>query len=276
MDHWEILCELGARMADTRAEVVDDLMVRGLLRNTTGPGTRCPDVTPDEAFERLHAKRGPLRMIEAMLRIGPHGDRFGEDAEGLNLERLMQAEHGIDLGPLEAGRLPGAMPNERIQLAPPYITADLPRLAAGLEERSRDDRVVLIGRRQVRNMNSWLHNLPALAKGPNRCTLLVHPDDAARFGLVDGGRVRVRSRVGSVEVECRTSDEMMPGVVSLPHGFGHRASGTRISVALERQPGASSNDLTDETVLDVPSGTHVANGIPVELAAAGARAMRTP
>ncbi|MEZ4290727.1 MAG: molybdopterin dinucleotide binding domain-containing protein [Myxococcota bacterium] len=105
-------------------------------------------------------------------------------------------------------------------------------------------------------------------EGRDRCTLLVHPDDAARAGIENGKRVRVRSRVGEVEVPCQTSDEMMPGVVSLPHGYGHRLDGVRLSVARELQPGACSNYLTDETVLDVPSGTHVANGIPVEIAPA--------
>ncbi len=116
-------------------------------------------------------------------------------------------------------------------------------------------------------MNSWLHNLPALAKGPNRCTLILHPDDAKKRGLESGKYVRVRSRVGEIEVECLVSDEMMPGVVSLPHGYGHQLQGVRLSVAQKKQPGACSNYLTDELALDVPSGTHVANGIPVEVRA---------
>jgi len=264
-DHWEILCELGARIAGTTGEVVDDLMIRGLLGMVVGPGTGCPEIGPDEALGRLCADRGPMRMIDALIRVGPYGDRFEPDSDGLNLERVRAAEHGVDLGPLEAGRLPEAMPFDRIELAPEYVVADLERLAAGLEERSRADRLVLVGRRQMRNMNSWLHNLPALAKGPNRCTLLIHPEDAGRLGLESGKHARVRSRVGEIEVECRISDEMMPGVVSLPHGFGHRVPGVRLSVAQQRQPGACSNFLTDETVLDVPSGTHVANGIPVEI-----------
>lgn len=264
-DHWEILCELGARIAGTTGPVVDDLMIRGLLGMVVGPGTGCPEITPDEALARLSADRGPMRMIDALIRVGPYGDRFDPTSEGLNLDRVRAAEHGVDLGPLEAGRLPEAMPFDRIELAPEYLVADLERLAAGLEERSRTDRLVLVGRRQMRNMNSWLHNLPALAKGPNRCTLLIHPEDARRIGLESRKPARVRSRVGEIEVECEVSDEMMPGVVSLPHGFGHQVPGVRLSVAQQRQPGACSNFLTDETILDVPSGTHVANGIPVEI-----------
>jgi anaerobic selenocysteine-containing dehydrogenase len=147
------------------------------------------------------------------------------------------------------------------------LLEDLPRLRAGLAARSSENQLVLVGRRQMRNMNSWLHNLPALAKGKDRCVLFINPKDATRLGIGEGSRARVRSRVGSIEVECRVTDEMMPGVVSLPHGFGHRVEGIRMSVAAEKQPGPCSNYLTDEIALDVPSGSHVANGIPVEVAA---------
>jgi len=268
-DMWRIYCELGARLAGAPSwEVVDDMMIKGMLSMMVGPGTACPDVTPAQAFESLQDDEGPMRLIEAMIRVGPYGDRFGAHPDGLNLEKLRAADHGVDLGPLQAERLPEVMPFERIELCPEYVTADLARLEAGFEERNRQDRLVLVGRRNVRDMNSWLHNLPALAKGPNRCTLLMHPEDAERVGLAHGNRARVRSRVGEVEVEVAVSEEMMQGVVSLPHGYGHRLPGVRLSVAQEKQPGACANDLTDESVLDVPSATHVANGIPVEVSAA--------
>jgi anaerobic selenocysteine-containing dehydrogenase len=122
-----------------------------------------------------------------------------------------------------------------------------------------------VGRRQVRTNNSWMGNLHALAKGRDRCTLLVHPDDAARLGLAPGRRARVRSRVGCVEAPVVVSDEMMPGVVSLPHGFGHDAPGARLAVA-SAHAGVSSNALTDEEDIDRLSGTGVLNGIPVEVA----------
>ena len=268
LDMWRIYCELGARIAGAPAAVVDDMMIRGLLAMVVGPGTGCPEVTPEAALEALQDDEGPMRLIEAMIRVGPYGDRFGANPDGLTLAKLRAAEHGVDLGPLEANRLPEAMPNERIDLCPDYIVADLERLAAAFDERRRDDRLVLVGRRQLRNMNSWLHNLPALAKGRNRCTLRIHPDDAARLGLAEGKSARIRSRVGEVVAPCEVSDEMMPGVVSLPHGFGHQLPGVRLSVAQAKQSGACANYLTDESMLDVPSATHVANGIPVEIAAA--------
>ena len=266
--HWWILRELGARLAGVEGRVVDDMMVGGLLAMAVGPGTKHPGVAPEEARAKLGDEEGPMRLVDAMVRVGPYGDGFDDAREGLGLAKLRAAEHGVDLGPL-APRLPEALatPDARLHLAPDYLLADVPRLRAGLAERSRDGGLVLVGRRQVRNMNSWLHNLPALAKGRDRCTLLVSPKDATRLGLATRGRARVRSRVGEVEVAVEVTDEMMPGVVSLPHGFGHGLVGTRMRVAAEKQPGACSNYLTDEVPLDVPSGTHVANGIPVEVVA---------
>ena len=156
--------------------------------------------------------------------------------------------------------------NKVFDLAPPLLIADVPRLRAALREAGNRG-LVLVGRRNVRSNNSWMHNVHALAKGKDRCTLLVHPDDAKRLGLSDGARARVRSRVGEVEAPVRVSDEMMPGVVSLPHGHGHAVPGARLGVAA-RQPGVNSNLLTDEEALDALSGNAVLNGIPVEVAAA--------
>ena len=265
--HWQILCELGARLNGASWEAVDEMMVDGMLAAMVGPGTGCPDVTPAEAKEKLWDTPGPIRLVDAMVRVGPYGDRFDDANPGWNLEKLSAEEHGVDLGPLEP-MLPAALPSGRIDLVPEYLKGDLPRLEASLAERSQPGGMVLVGRRQIRNMNSWLHNLPALAKGQERCTLLLHPKDASDLGIEDRGRATVRSRVGEVEAEVRVTDEMMPGVVSLPHGFGHTVPGIQMSVASERQPGPCSNYLTDELSLDVISGTHIANGIPVEVHAA--------
>jgi anaerobic selenocysteine-containing dehydrogenase len=132
--------------------------------------------------------------------------------------------------------------------------------------------LVLIGRRDLRSNNSWMHNSRRLVKGRERCTLLMHPVDAAARGLDDGQRVRVATRTGALDVPVQLSDAMRPGVVSLPHGFGHHRPGTRQSVAAER-PGVSLNDLTDETHLDGLSGTAAFSGVPVEVEAVAVEAV---
>ncbi len=269
-EHGRILLELAARVNGISADALDDAMLEQMLAGLVGgPQTRCPEVSLERARAELASERGAMRLLDLLIRTGPYGDRFDAAAAGLSIAKLRLAEHGVDLGALEP-RLPEALktPGRRLALAPEHLLADLPRLRAGLGPRSLPESLVLVGRRQLRNMNSWLHNLPGLASGRNRCTLLVNALDAERLGLQPGGKARVRSRCGEVVVEVEIGDEMMPGVVSLPHGFGHGVAGTKLPVASQRQPGASSNDLTDELALDVPSGTHVANGIPVEVEAA--------
>jgi anaerobic selenocysteine-containing dehydrogenase len=265
---WEVLAELAGRLAGADAAAADELMLAGLLAAKVGPGSACPDVAPAQARARLGDERGPARLLDLMLRAGPYGDRFDDSAPGLSLAKLKAAEHGVDLGPLEP-RLPGMLATQSgaIELAPEMLVADGQRLLRGLAEPLRRGGLLLIGRRHLRSNNSWMHNLPALAKGKERCTLLVHPDDARALGLEAGGRARVRSRVGSLEAPVEISDAMMPGVVSLPHGHGHDAPGARLSVAAQR-PGVNSNLLSDETLLDALSGNAVLNGIPVEVAPA--------
>jgi anaerobic selenocysteine-containing dehydrogenase len=175
----------------------------------------------------------------------------------------------VDLGPLRP-RLPELLATESgaIELAPEPIVRDVERLRAALREPpGAEPALRLVGRRHLRSNNSWMHNLPALAKGRERCTLQVHPDDAARLGLRAGGRARVRSRVGCVEAPVEVTDVVRPGVVSLPHGHGHDAPGAQLGVAAQR-PGVNANLLTDERALDVLSGNAVLNGIPVEVEAA--------
>jgi anaerobic selenocysteine-containing dehydrogenase len=239
---WEILAELAGRVNGASAEAVDDLMAGGLARST--------GLEPDPELPR-----GPERLLDLMLRGGPYD---------LSLEKLQAEPHGLDLGALEGGRLPHLLATESgaLELAPPLLLEDVPRLYEALEERRRDDRLLLVGRRNVRSNNSWMHNVPALAKGRDRCTLLIHPDDAARLGLEHGALARIRSRVGEVEAPVAVSDEMMPGVVSLPHGHGHGDRSARLGVAAEK-PGVNSNVLTDEAALDALSGNAVLNGIPV-------------
>jgi anaerobic selenocysteine-containing dehydrogenase len=269
---WEVLLEIGARVNGTTAETLEEMTLAKLLEATVGPGTACPNLSPEQARERLAPWRGPERLLDLMLRAGPYGDRFEACDDGghdLCLAKLAEAEHGIDLGALEP-RLPEYLDTASgaVELAPELLVADVARLRASLEERRSEDALVLIGRRHIRSNNSWMHNVHALAKGKDRCTLLVNPADAARLGLVAGGHARVRSRVGEVVAPVEICEDVMPGVVSLPHGYGHAAEGVQLSVAQRHQPGVNSNLLSDETLLDALSGNAVLNGIPVEIAAA--------
>ena len=212
-------------------------------------------------------------ILARLTGVAPDDHRSGEDllderlragAYDLTLDDLRAAPHGIDLGPLEP-RVPLVLrtPSARIELAPAPLVADVDRLRAGLD-RARDDHLVLVGRRHVRSNNSWLHNVEVLVKGKDRCTLQVNPADADRLGLVAGGAAKVASRVGSLLAPVEITDIVMPGVVSLPHGWGHGAEGSRMTVAA-RYPGVNSNALTDELVIDPLSGNAVLNGIPVEV-----------
>jgi anaerobic selenocysteine-containing dehydrogenase len=200
-------------------------------------------------------RRGPERLIDIMLRGGPYD---------LTLADLEAAPHGVDLGPLQP-RLPDVLTtvSGRVELAPAAITVDVPRLAAALD-RPVNGELLLIGRRQLSSNNSWMHNLTPLVRGSNRCTAQLHPDDASRLGLVDGGMAMVRSRAGKIEVPVEITDAIRPGVVSIPHGWGHGAPGTRTAVA-RAHAGVNSNVLADETLLDALSGTAALNGIPVEI-----------
>ncbi|MDF3866629.1 molybdopterin oxidoreductase family protein [Pseudomonas denitrificans (nom. rej.)] len=205
----------------------------------------------------------PEQMIEMGLRVGPYGDA---SERKLNLARLREYPHGLDLGPLQpnlAPRLKTA--SRRIEAAPDIFLSDLRRFAD--TQPLAIDQLLLIGRRHVRSNNSWMHNYHRLVKGKPRHQLLMHPQDLAARGLVDGQKVRVRSRVGSIEIEVAASDEVMAGVVSLPHGWGHGRPGVLLSIARE-QGGASANDLTDERHLDALSGNTALNGVPVEVEAA--------
>jgi len=265
--HWAVLMEVAARLNDTTIESYDDFMFEGMLATVVGqPGTRCAGVTSDMARAKLGSTRGPERFVDLLLRAGPYGDAFDDAAHGLSLAKVQRVRHAIDLGPLQP-RLPDILrtPGRRIPLVHELLVHDVDRLKRALNRFAAPQGLVLVSRRQLRNMNSWLHNVESLARGRNRCTLLIHPDDARRIGVHSGGRARVRSRVGEVCPEVEVSDEMMPGVVCLPHGFGHAAPGTRLSVASRLQPGVNANQLADEMLLDELSGNSVLNGIPVEV-----------
>lgn len=198
-------------------------------------------------------RRGPARLLDLMLRAGPYD---------LTLADLEAAPHGLDLGPLMS-RMPEVLrtASGTIELTPTAITDDVPRLVAVLETAPTEG-LVLIGRRQLSSNNSWMHNLTPLVRGTNTCTAHVHPDDAARIGLRDGGDAVVRSRAGSITVPVQVTDAVRPGVVSIPHGWGHTTLGARTAVA-SLHAGVNSNVLADDLFVDAPTGTAALNGIPI-------------
>jgi len=203
------------------------------------------------AWLRAARMLGERRLLDLLLRFGPHR---------LSLRKLEQSPHGIDLGPLRP-QLPARLGGRRLRLAPDVFLRDLDRLASVLTKPATNG-LVLIGRRALRSNNSWMHNSLRLVKGPPGCVLLMHPADAAVRGLKKGESARVESRVGSVEVPVDVTGDVMPGVVSLPHGWGHVRDGAALSVAAAHA-GASLNDLTDEQSLDALSGNAAFNGVPV-------------
>jgi anaerobic selenocysteine-containing dehydrogenase len=212
-------------------------------------------------IERVLGRIEPDAIIDLALRLGPHR---------LSLRRLRAAPHGLDLGPLEP-RLPGrlATRDAAVHLAPREYLADLARLAArhAAPAAPAAGGLVLIGRRHLRSNNSWMHNSPRLAKGPARCTLLIHPDDARARGLADGSVAKVSTPRGAIELPVEVSDTMMPGVVSVPHGWGHGRRGIQLRVA-SATPGQSVNDILDPAVIDELSGTSALTGQAVEVTAA--------
>jgi anaerobic selenocysteine-containing dehydrogenase len=205
----------------------------------------------------------PAQMIDLGLRAGMYGDA---SPYKLSLATLFDHPHGIDLGALKPNLAPRLKTeNGRVQAAPAVILADLARFAA-LRAPAADE-LLMIGRRHVRSNNSWMHNFHRLVKGKPRHQLLMHPEDLASRGLIDGQRVKVSSRVGVIEVDVQGSADMMKGVVSLPHGWGHARPGVQMTIA-SGQPGSSANDLTDDRQLDELSGNAALNGVPVKVAAA--------
>ena len=266
-DEWEIIARIALVASGQSAladpEAVADLTISFLVDRAVAPGASLEGLEPAKIHLELNG-RGPVeKILDFRLRSGPYGDLFGARPDGLSLAKLEENPHGIDLGPLQP-RLPNALKTAsgKVELAPSDIVADVPRLEGSIQR--PPDEMVLIGRRQLRSNNSWMHNVPTMMRGSNKCTLLVNPIDAARIGLTDGAMAKVRSRVGEVEAPAEISDEVMPGVVSLPHGWGHGRPGVRMNVA-EANAGVSANDLTDEQLIDPLSGNAVLNSVPVTI-----------
>jgi anaerobic selenocysteine-containing dehydrogenase len=258
-----ILAATGSHGADPAAV---DAMV---IEQTLGKAVRDPHSPvhgrdPGDLAAGLTGSDGPERRLDMMLRLGPYGDGFGARPDGLSLERLLAHPHGIDLGPLRP-RLPQPLKTRsgKVELLPAPIAADLPRLRRAMAERPGG--LVLVGRRHLRSNNSWMHNVPSLTGGSNRCTLHLNPDDAGRLGVRDGEPVRVKGAGGEVTAPAEVTDTVRPGVVSLPHGWGHDRPGTRLTHAAG-DPGVNVNQLLDGSLLDPLSGNAVLNGVPVEVA----------
>ncbi|MGB3053204.1 MAG: molybdopterin oxidoreductase family protein [Polyangiales bacterium] len=249
LDDWQILTELSTRLAARRHGKLSRQYLTALASQ----------------------KAGPERVLDLGLRLGAYGKRFNPLGTGLSLGKLRKNPHGIDLGPMQS-TIPEVLPEKHgpVDLAPDLFVADLDRLRARFLKpgaASSDGQLLLIGRRQLRSNNSWMHNSQRLMKGKSRCTLMMHPEDAARIGVKAGDEVTVSSRVGQVTAPAELTIDMMPGVVSLPHGFGHGRDGVELSVATSH-PGVSVNDLTDDQLLDVLSGNAAFSGVPVTLKAA--------
>ena len=267
-DEVTILCRLALGIlglgADADPNLVDAQIIPAVLgKEVADPDSPVAGRDVDELAAMLIDGPGYERRLDMMLRLGPFGDGFGADPDGLTLQRLKDNPHGIDLGPLTP-RIPEILktPSGTVELAPEPILADIPRLAESLAR--RHDGFLLIGRRHLRSNNSWMHNLPALAGGTNRCTLQIHPDDAAQLGITD--TAVVTGPAGKLRVPVEITDDIRPGVVSLPHGWGHSAPGTRLSVA-STQAGVNVNALLDDSLIEPLSGTSVLNGVPVEVMA---------
>ena len=204
----------------------------------------------------LMGRFGPARVIDVGLRTGPRR---------LSLGRLKRSPHGVDLGPLEPC-LPDRLKtrDRKIDLAPEVFVGDVERLERRLVELGETNQMLLIGRRSVRSNNSWMHNAERLMRGKDRCTLLMHPQDADRLGVSDAEQVTVTSNVGEITAPLELTEAIMPGVVSLPHGWGHGREGVRLETAT-RRPGVSLNDVTDPALIDALSGNASVNGVPVEI-----------
>ena len=259
-EEWEILIRLTGLCAGTAAEDVDVAAIDDGFFDYL-----CFTQGLDGAQIRSHYSHGgPERILDLTLRTGPFGDRYGEIPDGLTLAKLKEQPNGINFGPM-IPQIPGNLgtTDKKIRLAPQYLLDDLPRLAQRLDREPED--LVLVSRRHLRSNNSWLHNVSALMKGRDRCTLLMHPEDAAKRGVASGDTVTVASSAGEIEVPVEITDAIKVGVVSMPHGWGHGKAGTRMMVA-NASPGVNTNILSPPTFLDEPSGNGALNGIPVTVA----------
>jgi len=273
MDKWEILYGLAMIFSGHGASAditqMDDAIISMMVGGAAGKETSLLFGRQREILQAMKDLRGPDRMLDFMLRTGAYGDGFGLNPGGLSLSRLEEHPHGMDLGPLEE-RIPGILrtPSGKIDLAPEPLVRDVQRLTEAIN-RPESDALVLVGRRHLRTNNSWMANISSLVSGPPRCVLHVHPKDAVRLGLEDGASAVIKSRVGRVTAPVEITPDIRPGVVSLPHGWGHDLDGVRMDVA-RAHGGLNSNVLSDDACFDPLSNNAVLNGIPVVVSKADA------
>ena len=258
-----------------RDEGILDLMIRlgphgaGILGGRwSGVGSRIPGGDALKAWFRRALGRMVVRR-PALSRVLPY-TAYGSGRSGpvLDLKTLRSRPHGVDLGPLQPGvRARVFHPDRAVRLAPDLFLGDLERLRAKLHgPPTHDGRLLLIGRRHLLSNNSWMHNIPRLMRGDSRCKLLISEADAARLSLQEGQHVRLRGRHAEIRLPVTVSAAIMPGVVCMPHGWGHGRPGVQLAVATN-QPGVSMNDVTDELQVDELTGMAVLNGVPVEVIA---------
>jgi anaerobic selenocysteine-containing dehydrogenase len=268
LQEWQILSRLSLIAQGRPTETIesfDESMAEGLARvSVKSAECTAAGVTAEEALAAVAPRTGAERLVDIQLRSGPYGDLFGHRPGGISLNFLELHPHGIDAGPLEP-RIPEVLrtPSGKIELAPQPILDTLMAVESALAQPPAET-LLLIGRRDIRSNNSWMHNIPNLLSAQDRCTLLMHPEDAARLGCVDGELASVRSRVGIVDARVEVTEDIRPGVVSLPHGWGHVGPEIRLQAA-GRNPGVNVNILTDPDDLDEMSGNVVLNAVPVEV-----------
>jgi anaerobic selenocysteine-containing dehydrogenase len=272
LEEWTTLLKLAGILSgmgpDADVSVIDDAVMLALVeREVKGENSNISGRDPREILAALEPRRGPDRITDFMLRTGPFGEGFGANPDALTLARLEESPHGIDLGPLKP-RIPEVLrtPSGRIELAPELIVGDVSRLRDSAGE--SNGKMVLIGRRDIRSNNSWMHNLRPLVAGKPRCTLWIHPGDAEPLGLKDSDLATVTSRVGSVELPVEITEDISPGVASIPHGWGHDSPDIELATA-SAHAGVNSNRIADEERLDVPSGNAILCGIPITVTRAG-------
>ncbi|MYH69563.1 MAG: molybdopterin-dependent oxidoreductase [Gammaproteobacteria bacterium] len=270
---WDALLQVsaiasGAGVQDEQGlQAMEDEMIREMLSEAAADEygvARGIDV--DSAMRRLSDKRGVERVIDAGFRVGPYGDGFGANPDGLTLDRIASQPDGVDLGALQP-RLPEVLrtPSGKIDMAPATFLEQARALLDTPGQSPARGELLLIGRRQQRSINSWGHNVDILAKGSFRCTLQVHPEDAKRLSLEHRRPASLSTGTGKVETLVEITEDMMPGVVSMPHGWGHNKEDMQLNIA-RLQPGANYNALTDDMNLDTLSGTAALNAVPVQVA----------